>query len=374
MVVRITQEEFVSLATEKHGGKYSYDKTVYKNYGDKVIITCPIHGDFLQVAKSHLRGHGCRKCSDDRCGLINKDTQESWLEKANKIHNGRYDYSLVKYINSQTKIDVICAEHGIFSIRPAHHLIGQGCRKCGYIKNGISQYISQEEYLTKVRAVHGDRYDYSLVNYVKTTSKLRIICSEHGEFVQIAAVHLAGHGCPKCSRNKLLTTEEFIEASRKRHGDLYDYSQTEYIRSHLPVDIICKQHGVFTQTAESHMLGAGCRYCRMGGFRGSLPGFVYLLESDDWIKVGVSKNVEHRVSCLNSASTQEFKIITKYPLNGKDCLLVEKAVHCWLRAVSYPIQDKFAGSSECFLKYPLPQVIDKIEEEITKLQLSNRSS
>ena len=124
-----------------------------------------------------------------------------------------------------------------------------------------------EQFVEKARKVHGNRYDYSKVVYINNRTKVIIICPEHGEFKQTPN-HLLGRktGCPKCSKilgnqKHIKTTDWFIEAARKVHGDLYDYSLSEYKGTKEPVKIICKKHGIFFQKPNYHLSGNGCPKC-----------------------------------------------------------------------------------------------------------------
>jgi len=116
-------------------------------------------------------------------------------------------------------------------------------------------------FLDRAREVHGDRYSYGNMNYVKNKEKINITCSKHGVFTQTPHDHLKGRGCPDCGGKKQSNTKEFIEKSKKVHGDLYDYSKTIYTKAIDTVEIICKRHGVFTQRGDSHLSGAGCQEC-----------------------------------------------------------------------------------------------------------------
>lgn len=126
--------------------------------------------------------------------------------------------------------------------------------------------LTTEEWIQKARAVHGDKYDYSKVDYQGANEKVCIICPEHGEFWQRAAHHITGHNCPKCggkvSGDRLRkTTKQFIEEARKVHGDKYDYSKTNYINNKTYINIICPKHGIFKQLSTSHLQGRGCPEC-----------------------------------------------------------------------------------------------------------------
>ena len=120
----------------------------------------------------------------------------------------------------------------------------------------------QERFITKAKEKHGNKYDYSKVNYVNAHTKVCIICPIHGEFWQTPNTHLNGRGCPKCSSNKKMTTEEFIGRAKKIHGDKYDYSKVNYVNAHTKVCIICPIHGEFLITPSNHLRERGCPKCK----------------------------------------------------------------------------------------------------------------
>lgn len=122
---RRTVDEFITDAEIKHGGKYKYDKVNFNNIRDKVIITCPNHGDFEQVARDHLRGAGCPDCS----GLKRKSTDE-FIKMATEKHGGKYGYDNANYINNRTPVLITCEKHGDFKQAPVNHVRGAGCPKC----------------------------------------------------------------------------------------------------------------------------------------------------------------------------------------------------------------------------------------------------
>lgn len=198
---RTTKEEFIKKAKEIHGSKYDYSKVEYINNKTKVCIVCPKHGEFWQRPADHLKGNGCYFCGRKRC-TGKKVTTESFVNNAIQIHGNRYDYSKVEYVDSKTKVCIICPEHGEFWQLPTAHISGQGCPKCKKYKIGKNKY-NTEIYINKAKKVHGDRYDYSLVEYEYSTKKICIICPKHGEFWQEASRHLMGDNCPKCKNSML---------------------------------------------------------------------------------------------------------------------------------------------------------------------------
>ena len=183
-------------------------------------------------------------------------TTEEFIRRAKKVHGDKYDYSKVEYKGTHTKVCIICPIHGEFFQTPNNHLHGQGCLACGGRKQ-----LTKEEFIQKAREVHGDKYDYSKVEYVNKNTKVKIICPIHGEFFQTPNNHLQGHGCHKCVGCKQLTKEEFIQKAREAHGYKYDYSKVEYINAHTKVKIICPIHGEFEQEPNSHLEGKGCPNC-----------------------------------------------------------------------------------------------------------------
>ena len=186
---------------------------------------------------------------------------EEFINKANKVHNGKYDYSKVEYVNAKTKVCIICPEHGEFWQTPNNHLSGKGCALCAN-ENKLHLYNkSNDKFISEAQMIHYDKYDYSKVEYVNAKTKVCIICPEHGEFWQTPHNHLQGQGCPKCSPTLKLNKDVFIENSNKKHNGKYDYSKVKYINNRTKVCIICPEHGEFWQTPSNHMYGYGCAKC-----------------------------------------------------------------------------------------------------------------
>lgn len=126
--------------------------------------------------------------------------------------------------------------------------------------------MTKEELIKRFKNVHGDKYDYSNVDFNTINDKVKIICPHHGEFIQTARQHYRGQGCPLCgfekTKNALSFTKEvFIEKANEIHHNKYDYSKVVYINSKTPVCIICPIHGEFWQTPEHHLIGGGCKKC-----------------------------------------------------------------------------------------------------------------
>lgn len=196
-----SKQDFIDEANKVHKNKYTYDKVNYINTDTKIIITCPKHGDFLETPYLHLKGHGCKKCSN-----VHQYTTKEFIEKGALIHHNKYDYSKTNYINSRILTTIICPHHGEFLQQPIIHLSGHGCLKCGYDTVSTSLSKTTEEFITQAQKVHKNLYDYSNTIYTGEIDQVEIICKKHGAFLQCPKDHLSGSGCPKCklkSQNKL---------------------------------------------------------------------------------------------------------------------------------------------------------------------------
>jgi very-short-patch-repair endonuclease len=201
---QIAQDEktldFIRKAKLVHGDKYDYSKSNYTHADTKIEIICKKHGSFMQIPSAHIGSkHGCLKCSlKNRKYLVNT---EDFIKKAKLVHGDKYDYSKVVYTGARNKVKIICKMHGKFEQAPGLHLKGNNCFKCGIIK-ARSNIQSTDKYIAKAKLVHGDRYDYSKVEYKHWNSKIEIICKKHGSFKLIPHTHLASANCPKCSISK----------------------------------------------------------------------------------------------------------------------------------------------------------------------------
>ncbi|MFA5586475.1 MAG: hypothetical protein WDA02_08030 [Saccharofermentanales bacterium] len=189
---------------------------------------------------------------------MKKSNKEEFINKSNEKHNHKYDYSLVDYINSKTKVKIICKEHGIFEQTPSSHLSGRNCPFCS-LENNKTQI---NDFINKSSHIHKNKYDYSLVNYKNTYTKVKIICPTHGIFKQKPSSHLNGNGCIKCSGTNKYSTKDFIDKCNKVHNNKYDYSLVNYINGKTKIKIICPIHGVFEQLPYMHLQSYGCIVCK----------------------------------------------------------------------------------------------------------------
>lgn len=194
------------------------------------------------------------------------DTNE-FIERARKVHGDKYDYTKTTYVDSRNKICITCPEHGDFYAWPQDILKGVGCPKCGVALRAKKKTKTTEYFIEKAKQIHGDKYDYSKVEYVNAKTKVCIICPIHGEFWQKPCAHLSGKGCSLCrddenAKRNLKDRDDFIEKAKQVHGDKYDYSKVKYIGSKKKVCIICPEHGEFWMTPNAHICcKQGCPKC-----------------------------------------------------------------------------------------------------------------
>jgi G:T-mismatch repair DNA endonuclease (very short patch repair protein) len=200
--------KFVSECIEKRGTKYDYSQTRYKRIHGKVKIICRTHGPFWQEANNHKNANAnCPKCVKEESPVGRRKTKEQFIVAAVKKHGNKYDYSLSNYETCATDVEIICNKcKSHFWQTPNEHLSGgNGCPKCGdenRIKHGFKKMPKPlEVFIEEARQIHGDKFNYSLVDYGRSDEYVQIICNTCGsQFQQLPNAHLQGDGCKKCSQ------------------------------------------------------------------------------------------------------------------------------------------------------------------------------
>ena len=254
--------------------------------------------------------------------MPNKLTKDEFINKCKLIHKDRYDYSLVEYNGNKIKVFIICRKHGIFNIRPDHFLRGHGCKKCSDEKEKYNT-LTTKEFIRRSKEIHGNKYDYSLVEYTSIHKNVKIICPIHGVFEQLPNNHLKKLGCSKCSNIKKLTKEEFIFKSIKTHGNKYDYSLVDYKNNRKKIKIICKIHGIFEQSPGSHMINQGCPKCKRSKGEENVENFL-INKNVSFISQKIFPNCKDKYSlrfdfylpeyncCIEFDGKQHYQIIEKF--------------------------------------------------------------
>lgn len=296
-----------------------------------------------------------------------KLTKQQFVEKANKVHQHRYDYTSSIYVGSNEPITIMCLTHGYFNTTPKNHIHGKcGCPECKRLRT------SKQHLIDKANKTH---CDYSLVpQYINTADKIKIICEYHGAFEQIVANHMyLNSDCPQCSRDNLSKTKgEFIQIANEIHKNKYNYSliDNDIIKSHTSLHIICNNHGIFNQTAQQH-LKHGCAKCNRKGryhkdtiFENTYGHFYILLcenNIEQFLKIGITKqNVNARMSNIKNYNSS---VLFKKRLHLHHAYTIEQQLLASLRHWSYTPKIKFGGHTECMYI----ESLDAIKNEVNKL-------
>ena len=177
--------------------------------------------------------------------------------------------------------------------------------------------LTTESFIDKAKLVHGEKYHYDTVVFSKTKEKVLIVCPKHGEFSQRADVHLAGHGCPKCSPFVKTSFKDFCARQQQVHGDFFTYIEESYNGLIPNMRIVCPIHGEFIKSPNNHLQGQGCQACDREGLG------LYLLKCTDTglVKIGITNNLKQRMSSIGGKLGYLHHITVDSPRN------LEKQLH-----------------------------------------------
>lgn len=244
-------------------------------------------------------------------------TTEEFIAQSTLVHGDKYDYSLVRYKNTHTKVTIICPIHGEFSQLPMDHKKRCGCDRC----SGTFVH-TQLDIIQKIKDVHGELYDYSKVVYKNIDTKITLGCKLHGDFNIAPRCIMQQHqgcrlcGCATAAYTRRTSYSEFVTKATAIHGDKYSYASVVYTNNHTKVNIVCATHGVFKQAPDAHInKHQGCPRCGklsnkgIGGYthayfknnplQRDIPGILYAARfingNETFIKVGItSKSTKQR--------------------------------------------------------------------------------
>jgi hypothetical protein len=253
---------------EIHGDKYDFSDSVYTNRSSKVTFKCYEHGEISMIADALLVGKGCMQCGYVAARVATKINKKEFIENAAEIHGDKFNYSLVpEKIFLTENIPVVCPIHGEITTTARRHLKKYGCIRCAKDGEGFKKRLSKEDFIRKSKKIHEDLYDYLEVEYQTSKHKVKIFCRKHEKyFMQSAADHMAGKGCPLCKWDKIIaantiTTEEFLERMVELYKETYTYKNTVYAGYQEPIIITCRTHGDFIATPDNLLHGHGCSRC-----------------------------------------------------------------------------------------------------------------
>ena len=298
-------EEFIEKAIKIHGDKYDYSLVNYIKNDIDVIIICKTHGEFKQRPANHLSGANCLDCSIITRGKKRAKSKDNFINECNEKHNYKYDYSITEYTNCKSNIEIIYHKHGIFELIADNHKRKDGCKKC---KKEELIERNKRLFIEKSNIVHNNKYDYSEIDYIKSTKKVNIICPLHGKFKQTPNSHSSGRGCDKCA------------------NELNIYKKEDYVK--------------LSKTAILYLI---------------------LLEHKDekFYKIGKTINSIKR-RFLNKSSVYTFTSINEHINKSGTVFDLEIELHRKYSSYSYKPNFVFSGHTECYnLDLPIEDIINK---------------
>lgn len=256
MKKQLTNQEIIERIIDVHGDKYDYSKVDYINSRTPVILICKKHGEFKYYIKHLKEGRGCPMCSKNK-------TIIDFIEKARDVHSLKYDYSKSNYTGRHNKLIITCPIHGDFEQEAGSHLSGCGCPKCANEHKNDYKKLSTEDFIERAKEVHGNKYDYSKVDYKSLESKVTIICPIHGEFEQRADSHLfQKSGCPKCNQSKgERDIENYLIKNNIKYKSQYSIQIDQLINlsGHAYIDFYLPDYNLFIEyNGKQHYIPVQC--------------------------------------------------------------------------------------------------------------------
>ena len=235
---------------------YDYSQLHFNKNSDKLLIIDKRYkSEHLVLAKILLNGTSC--------SIMNAvDKTKYAISEFVEVHKNFYDYSKFVYLKSTIPSTIICKIHGEFEQTHSTHRKGRGCYKCGRIKTIQSSKYNNKEVVKMIKNVHGDKYDYSKVNYVNATKKVIIIDKKYNTEHLISPNKIFTRQTKCTIQNAVNPTEYFIKTAKSIHGDRYNYSKTKYVNGSSEISIICEIHDVFKTLPKAHFNKfGGCIKC-----------------------------------------------------------------------------------------------------------------
>jgi very-short-patch-repair endonuclease len=309
--------KFFAEAPKIHNNYYDYSKVDFKGVTEEITIICPKHGDFEQIARSHLKGYGCEQCGFEKIKQTKiENGRIKFFEEAPKIHNNFYDYSDAEFKGLTVKISINCPVHGKFNQKPCKHLKGQGCNKCGVERTANIQRKTLDAFIKQCKDIHGtDHYNYNEVEYVNDFTDVNIYCNIHKKmFSQAPSSHLSGSGCNDCGtekRSKLkieLASSKFWVVANK--DGRFDFSKFVYTKSNEPSTIICMKCNAHFQSYPSNYLsGSGCPFCKNKTEVKLYKSLCHTFKTERQIKYEWCKNMKTNCHFPFDFVIEDYKII-----------------------------------------------------------------
>lgn len=306
----------------------------------------------------------CQAVKEKELRDFKRANDPEWVAKAKKDSSNRYKNRNESEITAD-KLASKLRQREILKRKEEEFTLTNGISKKEH-----SLLKRKEKFIADSIAKHGDLYDYSRINFKTHHVKVEIGCRRcNNFFFQTPDNHKSGKGCLICNIGNIgkalrSNTDDFILKARKIHGNKYYYNKVNYIKNSIHVDITCPSHGDFSQAPSSHLSGVGCPSCARTGFQPSKGGILYVLQSEDITKVGITnlEDSSERVRKVSSSYGKAFTILREYPsCNGELIYSVEQEVLRELSSLYRQPKHKFEGYTECFYNVNLPTLLNRIE-------------
>jgi hypothetical protein len=246
----ISWKTMLKYFNEIHKNKYNYSKVInYNGVDSKITVICPEHGEFLISAQEH-KTRGCKICKKivKKENKNNEDIQKEFLLRSISIWGNLYDYSKVNYINSESKVIIICKKHGEFEQLPHNHYKYQ-CRVCSAENNKRNlelKYKASCSFRERANKVHNNKYNYEKSVYINSIIKLTVICPDHGEFKIAPNNHLRGKGCAKCFSNYSRISIQWLNYLQLKYNlfiqNADNIGEYRVPKTHFKADGYCKEN------------------------------------------------------------------------------------------------------------------------------------
>lgn len=268
-------DNFIEKCYLRHGDRFDFSLSEYKGIYSDIKVICKEHGEFYANASKFLKSNPCEECKKKyKKSTAKLILKKEFLDKMLEL-NSKYNYSLMnkEIYKFHEIIEIICPEHGKFKQRLSEHYKGHRCEKCTTTENNKKKILDQNILIKKVIEKHGDKFDFSKVNYTRHNKKVIVICKKHGEF-QVCLKNLINkkNGCIKCYEEERVKV--FIEKLKKIYGEIYNYSKIELLKRDRKVPIICSKHGEILVKPTILLYGTGCPECHINQGQESLYKFI----------------------------------------------------------------------------------------------------
>lgn len=362
---------FIERCISIYNDKYTYNNAVYTGTFDTIVITCKIHGDFHTIPNRFLRGKGCPKCAvENKTHILNLNCKKDFINKSNKIHHFKYDYSKTNYTNATTNVNITCKEHGEFNQLPYVHLRGSGCPKCGNNLHSSKISLKNEDFIKRFELL---KSNLKLESDYKGMNKFIYVSDNLGIVYKITPSNLLQS--PPSILAAVDKIDAFIKKAKSIHGNKYDYTLTKYKNTKSKVIITCKEHGNFHQVAATHLQGRGCYKCikRIGWSRtqwnthcknkkNSDPK-VYIInchnKKENFIKIGITSNSVYERFHKTTLLPYSYEILKEIKGSPDFVFNKEKYLHKLYKSYRYKPLISFGGETECFTL----EIIDLLKTE-----------